>query len=115
MSSNYLDSVIVPSDIIRDFMYTSPPGALGEVHDVPVCFSILGLDAFLHNRGAAAITIAFNGQSPITVNAGDVYVLNGVKFWLVEVIAGTIYDFQVFGIRTTTLRRMGLLKNAGIL
>lgn len=110
MSSNYLDSVIVPSDMVRDFMYTST-AMVGQVHDVPVCFGILGLDVFLHNRGAAAITIAFNGQTAITVNAGDVYVLNGVKFWLVEVVAGVLYDFQVFGVKTTTLKRLGLLRN----
>lgn len=110
MSSNYLDSVIVPSDMVRDFMYTST-AMVGQIHDVPVCFGILGLDVFLHNRGAAAITIAFNGQTVITVNAGDVYVLNGVKFWLVEVVAGVLYDFQVFGVKTTTLKRLGLLRN----
>lgn len=111
MSSNYLDSVIVPGDIVRDFMYTSTAMA-GQVHDVPVCFGILGLDVFIHNRGLLDITIAFNGQTPVTIESGGVYTLNGVKFWLVEVTAAVLYDFQVFGVKVTTLKRMGLLKIA---
>jgi len=110
MSSNYLDSIIVPRDMARDFLYTSPPGALGEIHDVPICFGILGLDAFIHNRGAAALTIAFNGQPPITVDAGDTYTINSQKFWLVAVVSGVIYDLQIAGVRITTLRRLKLLR-----
>jgi hypothetical protein len=110
MSSNYLDSIIVPRDMVRDFLYTSPPGALGERHDVPVEFNVLGLDVFIHNRGAAALTISLNGQTPITVDAGDTYTVNGQKFWLVAVVSGVIYDLQIAGVRVTTLRRLKLLR-----
>jgi len=110
MSSNYLSNVVLPENIVRDFVYTSPPGALGEVHDVPVCFAILGLDLFIRNRGAAALTIAINGQPPITVDPGDVYTFNNTMFWLVAVVSGVIYDFQIFGVRIQTLKKRGLLK-----
>jgi len=109
LSSNYIDGIIIPENMVRDFAYTNT-GMTGEVHDVPQCFNIVGLDLYIRNRGAAAITIAINGQTPVTVDAGDVYTLNDVKFWLVSVVsAGILYDFQVFGVRIRTLKRRRLL------
>lgn len=111
MSSNPFQDVLVPENMIRDFQYTHDGTvAAGEIHDVANTFNCLGLDLFLRNRGAAAITISTNGQPPITVDPGDVYTLNNSKFWLVQVVSAVLYDFQVFGIRATTLRRRGLLK-----
>lgn len=108
MSSNYIDGIIIPEKMVRDFAYTSTVMA-GQVHDVPQCFNIVGLDLYIRNRGAAAITIAINGQTAVTVDAGDVYTLNDVKFWLVTVVsAGILYDLQIFGVRIPTLKRRRL-------
>ena len=112
MSTNYIDPIIIPANMVRDFLYTSTAMA-AQVHDVPVCFNIVGLDVFIHNRGAAALTIAFNGQTPVTVNAGDTYTINDFKFWLVAVASAVLYDLQIFGVRITTLERLGVLKRAG--
>lgn len=109
MSSNVLDSVIVPANSVRDLAWTHDATAVNIVHDVPNEMQALGLDLFIRNRGAAALTIAINGQAPITVDPGGVYRLNDVKFWLVNVQSAVVYDFQIFGIRITTLKRMGLL------
>lgn len=108
MSSNVLDSVMVPENMVRDFLFT-------DTFDVPMIWDInntfnsLGLDVFVRNRGAAAVTIAFNGQSPVTIDPGDVYTINGTKIWLIDVDGSDTYDIQIFGIRIATLRRRGLM------
>ena len=109
MSSNVLDQVIVPENAVRD--YLNSPGVLNANYsfDIQNQGQALGLDVFIRNRGAAAITIALNGTGAITVDPGDVYRVNNFKFWLVEVVAAVNYDLQIFGIRTTTLKRMGVL------
>ena len=108
MSSNYLQNVILPENIIRDFAF-SATAAAGDIYDTPQEFGALGLDLFIRNRGAAAITIAINGQAAITVDPGDVYTLNGVMFWLVTVVAAVQYDLQVFGVRVNTLKKRGII------
>ena len=113
MSSNVLDNVIVPGDTVRDFINTQPGLAAGYIYDIQNSGAALGMDLFIRNRGAAALTIALNGQGGITVDPGDVYRVNNTKFWLVEVVSAVLYDLQIFGIRTNTLKRMGLLPEFG--
>lgn len=113
MSSNVLDSVIVPAGTVRDFKNTQAGVAANYTFDIQNSGSALGLDLFIRNRGAAALTIATDGQGGITVDPGDVYTLNNTKFWLVEVVSAVLYDLQIFGIRTTTLERLGLLPKPG--
>lgn len=113
MSSNVLDSVIVPGDTVRDYVNTQAGLAAGYIIDVQNTGASLGLDLFIRNRGAAALTVALNGQAGITVDPGDVYIVNNTKMWLVEVVSAVLYDFQLFGIRTNTLIRMGLLPKVG--
>ena len=109
MSGNPFDSVIIPEDTIRDFLYTQP-GNANQAHDLGIEMNAIGLDVFIRNRGAAALTISINGQAAITVDAGAVYTLNGVKFYLVEIVSAVQYDFQMAGIRVVTLQRRGLIK-----
>ena len=82
--------------------------AAGYIFDVSSEGNALGLDIFIRNRGAAALTVSLNGTGPITVDAGDVYVSNNYKFWLVEIVSAVLYDLQIFGIKITTLKRQGL-------
>lgn len=109
MSSSLIESLVLPEDIIRDFLFTHDGTAVPLLFDVGQSFSIVGLDLFIRNRGAANITVAVNGQAAITVDPGDVYTLNGVKFWLVTIASAVIYDCQIFGVRYNTLKRRGLL------
>jgi len=108
LSSNVLESVIVPEGLVRDFLNSPGPLAAGYVFDVPSQGSALGLDIFIRNRGAAALTVSLNGTGPITVDPGDVYVVNNYKIWLVEVVSAVLYDLQIFGIKINTLKRKGL-------
>ena len=109
MSSSVIEGIILPEDIIRDFLFTHDGTAVTLIFDVGQSFSIVGLDLFIRNRGAAAVTVAVNGQAAVTVDPGDVYTLNGVKFWLVTITSAVIYDCQIFGVRFNTLKRRGLL------
>ena len=109
MSSNILDSVIVPEGMTRDYRNTQAGIAVNYLYDVSSTGQALGLDLFLRNRGAAALTIALDGQGGITVDPGDVYLVNNSKFWLVNVQSAVLYDLQIFGIRIVTLQRRGLL------
>ncbi|GAI51860.1 unnamed protein product, partial [marine sediment metagenome] len=70
---------------------------------------IIGLDLYLNNQGAAAITVSINGQPPITVAAGAVYAISSTKFWLIQVVAAVNYDLQLSGIRYSTLKAKGLV------
>jgi len=109
LSSNVLDSVIVPENMVRDFIHTIPGAAVNFDFDIQNTGNALGLDLYLRNRGAAAITINVNGTGAITVDPGDVYIMNNTKYWLIELVAAVLYDLQLFGIRVTTLKRRGLL------
>ena len=109
MSSNPLDAVDVPENMVRDFSMTVAGAAAGAVYDTPNTFNCMGLDLFIRNRGAAALTIAIQGQGGITVDPGDVYTINNVKFWLVTIVSAVLYDLQIFGVRITTLKRRGLM------
>lgn len=110
MSGNPLDAVDIPENMIRDFTFTDAGAVAGQVLDTPNIFNCMGLDLFIRNRGAAALTIAIQGQGGITVDPGDVYTLNNVKFWIVTVVSAVLYDLQIFGVRITTLKRRGLMK-----
>ena len=108
MSSNVLDSVIVPGDTVRDFINTQAGLAANYIYDVQNSGASLGLDLFIRNRGAAALTVALNGMGAVTVDPGDVYIVTNTKFWLVNVQSAVLFDLQIFEIRTNTLKRLGL-------
>ena len=113
MSSNVLDGVIVPKDTVRDFLNSQAGLAAGYLFDINNTGNALGLDLYIRNRGAAALTVSLNGAPAITVDPGDVYIVNDFKFWLIEIVSAVLYDLQIFGIRITTLKRMGLYKPGG--
>lgn len=108
MSSNVLESVIVPEGMVRDFLNSPGPLAANYTFDVSSEGNALGLDIYIRNRGAAAITVSLNGTGPITVDPGDVYTVNDFKFWLVQIFSAVLYDLQIFGIKVETLKRRGL-------
>ena len=112
MSSNVLADVDVPENMVRDFLNTQAGIAAGFIFDIQNTGNALGLDLYIRNRGAAALTVALNGGGPITVDPGDVYLVNNFKFWLITIVSAVLYDLQIFGITVQTLRRRGLLKQA---
>ena len=110
MSSNVLEGVMIPENMVRDFLNSQAGLAAGYIFDIQNTGNAVGLDLFIRNRGAAALTVSLNGAPAITVDAGDIYVVNNYKFWLITVVSAVLYDLQIFGIRITTLKQKGLLK-----
>lgn len=110
MSSDPYAGLILPENMVRDFEFTDAGAVAGQVHDCPSEFAAVMLDLYIRNRGAAALTVSTNGQGAITVDPGDVYILNHVKFWTVTVVSAVLYDFQLFGVKESTLKRRGLMK-----
>ena len=94
--------------MVRDFLNSPGAQAAGFVFDVVSEGNALGLDIYIRNRGAAALTVSLNGTGPITVDPGDTYEVNDFKFWLVTIVSAVLYDIQIFGIRIETLKRRGL-------
>lgn len=109
MSGNPLEGVIVPENMVRDFKTAEGGIAVDYQFDVPNSGNAMGLDIFVRNRGAAALTVSLDGQAAITVDPGDVYTVNNSKFYLVHVVSAVLYDLQLFGIKITTLKRRGLM------
>lgn len=108
MSGNPFESLVMPGDIVRDMLFTVVNGG-NYVFDAPNMGRAVGLDVYLNNQGAAAITLSINGQPPITIGAGAVYAISNVKWWIIAVLAAVNYDLQVAGVKITTLKHMGLI------
>ena len=122
MSSNVLEGVMVPENMVRDFLNSQAGLAVNYIFDIQNTGNALGLDLFIRNRGnalgldlfirnrgAAALTVSLNGAPAVTVDPGDVYVVNNFKFWLITVLSVVLYDLQIFGIHITTLKKKGLM------
>ena len=108
MSGNLFEGVVLPENIIRDFLFTVVNGG-NFAYDCPITGRAIGLDIFLNNQGAAAITLSINGQPPITIPAGAMYAMSSTKWWLIAIVAAVNYDLQVSGVRITTLMKKGLI------
>lgn len=113
MSSNVLEGIIVPENMVRDFIFTHEPVAANLTVDVPNTLNAMGLDLFIRNRGAAAITVAVNTGNAsariVTVDPGDVYTLSHTKIWFLDVTSTVVFDCQITGVKISTLKRRGLV------
>lgn len=106
MKNNY-DVVIVPKGAVRDWQRTEVNA--GNLNIRADQEEALALDLFIHNTGAANITVATNGQPAITVGPGGVYLKNDVKMLTIEVLAAVNYDMEVHGLTLDAMKRMGLM------
>ena len=110
MSGNVLEGVDVPENMVRDWINTQAGIAANYDYDIHSSGAAVGLDLYIRNRGAAVLTVSLNGTGAITVDPGDIYLVNNTKFWLINVVSAVLYDLQIFGIKVNTLKRRGLLK-----
>jgi len=109
MSAVPLEAVLIPENIIRDFLH-SVSQAVTASFDLPNTYQALGLDLFIRNRdAAAALTVAFDGQAAMTVDAGAAYAIGNTRFSLITVTSAVLYYLQITGIKLNTLRRRGLM------
>ena len=101
-----IENLVLRPGLVRDWELTNPL-AVNQVvqadHEEAVA-----LDLFIRNRGAAALTVATNGQPVITVDPGDVYTRNDSIMRTIEVVSAVQYDFQVLGIKFQTLKALGV-------
>jgi len=100
--------IIIRGEIIRDFHTTIINGG-NQTIDTLKQFNAVGLDFYIRNTGAAALTVRLSGQAAVTVDAGDVYTLNGIQFDRIDIISVVNYDCQIFGLKYTTLKRMRIV------
>ncbi len=107
MSGDVFGGVVLPENLVRDISLTVING-LNYAFDFGQAGSI-GLDAFIINQGAAALTIAFNGGGGITVAAGAAFGWSSTKYWLIQVVSAVNYDLIIAGVRYSTLKAKGLV------
>ena len=94
--------------LVRDWKRSSP--ALVGIVIKATDEEAVALDLFLRNRGAAAITVAIDGQPVITVDAGDVFTVNDTIMNTVDIAAAVQYDLLMTGIKLQTLKSLGLVR-----
>jgi len=105
---SYIETLVLRPGQIRDWILSNPL-AVGQVIKA-TDEEAVALDLFLRNRGAAAITVAIDGQPVTTIDAGDVFTVNDTIMKMIEVVAAVQYDFLVTGIKLQTLKALGLVR-----
>ncbi len=108
MSSKQIMQAIVLERMVRDFK-DAVSQAANLTRDISQEGRALGLDFFIRNRGAAVLTVSFDGQVAITVDPGDVYAFNDTKYLRVDVVSAVLFDCQFFGVLIDTLKSRGLM------
>lgn len=66
--------------------------------DLYETYKVVGLDLFIHNRGAVAITFIIDEGAAITVLAGDSFFMSNTKFSLIAVTSAVNYDMMLAGV-----------------
>ncbi len=107
MSGDVFRGLVLPENIIRDLSLTVINGG-NYAFDFGQSGAV-GLDVFIINHGAAALTIGFNGGEGITVAAGAAFAWSGTKVWLVQVVSAVNYDLILAGVLYNTLKAKGLV------
>lgn len=98
-----------PNTVLRDVGIVVTAAANYAI-DMPTgVLRAVGLDLYIRNRGAAAITVNFDGTGAITIDAGDVFIRNDHKYSRINVVAAVQFDLVLAGILITTLKREGWL------
>jgi hypothetical protein len=99
--------VYIPENMVRDFSLSLSTN-VSTVRDVVQLGRAIGLDFFIRNRGAAGLTVSRDGQPAITVDAGDVYRFNDVRYGRINIVATDTFDAEWFGVLIDTLKVRGL-------
>lgn len=97
-----------PNTVLRDAGVVVTQAA-NYVIDTTQGINAVGLDIYIRNRGAAAITVSWDGQVPITIDAGDVFIRNDHKFAQLNLVAAVQFDLAIGGILIPTCKREGWL------
>lgn len=101
------ENLVIPRDVIRDWSIVFPGGAVNVNIDT-LLEGAIGLDIYVNNLGAAALTINWDGQGAITVPVNGFVSRSGAIFRLLQVITAVACDVVVSGVKITSLERMGI-------
>lgn len=82
---------------IRDFVQSLPSSA-NQTIDLWAEHLAIGLDIFIHNRGAASLTVEIDKGGLITILAGDTLSWTNIKYSLVKITSAVAYDLVVAGV-----------------
>jgi hypothetical protein len=108
LSLSGLENIVFkPGGLIRDWKLSRPDNAAFTLKADQE--EAIALDAFVRNRGAAALQVAIDGQPVITVDAGDVFTMNDTIMKTLTIVSAVQYDLLVTGIKLQTLKAMGLV------
>ena len=97
-----------PNTVLRDIGLVVTQAA-NYVIDVTQGLQAIGLDIYIRNRGAAAITVSWDGQVPITIDAGDVFIRNDHKYAQLNIVAAVQFDLAIGAITINFCQREGWL------
>ena len=97
MSYHEIKDLKITPNVVRDFFQIFPKSADFTI-DVFQEHHVCGLDILVHNRGAASLTCTIDKQVK-TVDAGDTFTWDNVKYALVEIVATDNYDLVIAGVR----------------
>jgi len=98
MSYQKLVNIPIIPNQPRDF-YQPYSETGNKVVDILSEFLCMGLDLFIHNRGAASLTVSIDKGTAISIDAGDSFTWENIKFGLVEVTSAVAYDMVVAGVK----------------
>ncbi|GAI42887.1 unnamed protein product [marine sediment metagenome] len=97
MSYSQIKRVAIVPNQPRDF-HIEHEGTANYSIDLVQEHRVIGLDWALFNTGAAAITIAVDGGTPITVPAGSSRGFNNIKYATLKVVAAVAFTVLVAGV-----------------
>ena len=98
-----------PNTVLRDVGIVVTQAANYALNMPTGVLRAIGLDLYIRNRGAAAITVDFDGTGPITIDPGDVFIRNDHKYGRINVVGAVLFDLILAGILITTCKKEGWL------
>ena len=109
LSYQEIQKIPVAPYVPRDF-FQSLPSSTSQKIDLLQEYLVMGLDIFIHNKGAASLTVIIDGQPAITIEAGDSFTWDNIKYAFVSVTSAVAYDMVLAGIHLSK----EVLKNHGV-
>jgi hypothetical protein len=107
VSGDIYSGLVLPENLIRDLSFVVVNGG-NVVFDMSTLGGV-GLDWFLNNNGAAAITVSWNGLPAVTIAAGAALAMSSTRYWIINIVAAVNYDLVVAGVRFSTLKAKELI------
>ena len=97
MSYTQIKNVVIVPNTPRDFHLEHEAAAAFAI-DLLQEHQVCGLDWAIFNTGAAAITIAVDGGTPITVPAGASRGFDNIKYATLKVVAAVAFTLIIAGV-----------------